>query len=409
MANLGNTTRPAYVYDAETDTWLPIGVGAHSHDQIPASIVDAKGDLIVGTAADTVQKRTVGADGSYLVADSTQTTGLNWAGPSTVAGKNVVINGGFDFWQRGTTITSTSGFLNSSYLADRWYLYYYGGGNTSNYTASQQAQTPGAIPGCETQYYIRHAFPASNATAYWETFNRIEDVRTFAGQTVTISFWYRNSSSTIAPNIEIMQNFGTSGSTAVYSYPGPTAINSNWTRHVLTTTLGSVVGKTIGANSYLQFKLYWGPSASSASSFNFDIAGVQIELGSVPTLFSRATGTLQSELAACQRYYFRYGGNAVYEMFGSGQTWNNTNAAIQVRSPVTMRIPPTSVEYSTLYVGIYGAAGGGGVTSLTQLQGSRDVHLVQANVTPGNFTSNTFYQMFASNSTSAYIGFSAEL
>jgi hypothetical protein len=32
MANLGNTTRPAYVYDAETDTWCPIGVGAHTHD-----------------------------------------------------------------------------------------------------------------------------------------------------------------------------------------------------------------------------------------------------------------------------------------------------------------------------------------------------------------------------------------
>ena len=73
-----------------------------------------------------------------------------------------------------------------------------------------------------------------------------------------------------------------------------------------------------------------------------------------------------------------------------------------------MRTNPTSVDYANLYVGIYGAAGGGAVTSLTQLQGSRDVHLVQANVASG-FTANQFYVMQANNSTSAYIGFSAEL
>ena len=234
---------------------------------------------------------------------TTSVFGTNgWAGYD-VAGKNKIINGGFDYWQRGTSATTASGFLNTGFLADRWTNYYYGGGNVANYTVSQQAQTPGSIPGCETPYYVRHAFPAASSTAYWETIHRIEDVRTLAGQTITISFWARNSSATVAPNIELMQNFGTGGSTAVYSYPGAPPITAAWARYTVTTTLGSVSSKTIGAGSYLQFKLYWGPAGSSITAFNYDIAGVQIELGSTATNFSRAGGTIQGELHACKRYF----------------------------------------------------------------------------------------------------------
>jgi hypothetical protein len=43
------------------------------------SIIDAKGDLIVGTAADAVSRQGVGADGLVLVADSSQATGVKWA------------------------------------------------------------------------------------------------------------------------------------------------------------------------------------------------------------------------------------------------------------------------------------------------------------------------------------------
>ncbi len=46
---------------------------------IPQSIVDAKGDLIVGTAADTVGRLAVGTNGFYLSADSSTGTGLAWA------------------------------------------------------------------------------------------------------------------------------------------------------------------------------------------------------------------------------------------------------------------------------------------------------------------------------------------
>ena len=46
---------------------------------IQPSIVDAKGDLIVATAADSVDRLAVGSNGQYLKADSTAATGLSWA------------------------------------------------------------------------------------------------------------------------------------------------------------------------------------------------------------------------------------------------------------------------------------------------------------------------------------------
>jgi hypothetical protein len=46
---------------------------------IPNTTIDAKGDLLVGTAADTVGKLSVGTDGYFLKADSATATGLTWA------------------------------------------------------------------------------------------------------------------------------------------------------------------------------------------------------------------------------------------------------------------------------------------------------------------------------------------
>jgi hypothetical protein len=79
MTTIGTTSRPAYVYDAQTDTWIPVGVGPHSHDNyVDKVLIDAKGDIFVGTAPDTVARLAVGAEGSVLVADPTAATGLAW-------------------------------------------------------------------------------------------------------------------------------------------------------------------------------------------------------------------------------------------------------------------------------------------------------------------------------------------
>ena len=47
----------------------------------------------------------------------TQNRVISTLADSAIAGKNFIINGGFDFWQRGTTFTSPSSW---TYSADRW-------------------------------------------------------------------------------------------------------------------------------------------------------------------------------------------------------------------------------------------------------------------------------------------------
>jgi hypothetical protein len=86
MATISNTPRPGYVWDATDNVWYPIGVGGHGHPDyitqataVNPTIIDAKGDLIAGTAADTVSRLAVGTNGQYLKADSTAGTGLAWA------------------------------------------------------------------------------------------------------------------------------------------------------------------------------------------------------------------------------------------------------------------------------------------------------------------------------------------
>ena len=68
-----------------------------------ATAIDAKGDLVVGTGADTFSRLAVGTNGYTLVADSAETTGLKWAAPASGGGYTLINTGGTAL--SGTSIT----------------------------------------------------------------------------------------------------------------------------------------------------------------------------------------------------------------------------------------------------------------------------------------------------------------
>jgi hypothetical protein len=71
---------------------------------VPKSLVDAKGDLLVATAADTVGRLGVGSNGHVLTADSAEASGVKWAAPSA--------GGSLDVRDEGTSLTSAATRLN---------------------------------------------------------------------------------------------------------------------------------------------------------------------------------------------------------------------------------------------------------------------------------------------------------
>ena len=83
---------------------------------IVKTIVDAKGDIIAATAADTVSRLAVGANDTVLTADSTASTGLKWG---TISGGGMTLLSTTTLSGATTTISGISG----SYLSLKAVIY----------------------------------------------------------------------------------------------------------------------------------------------------------------------------------------------------------------------------------------------------------------------------------------------
>jgi hypothetical protein len=367
--------------------------------------IAAKGDLLVGTAADTVAALTAGSNGDTLVADSAATTGLRWQG-SMAAGRNAIINGGMDIWQRGTSFTS---FPNTTtFTTDRFYSYRSDLG--SGLTVSRQSSGLTGI-----QYAIRVARDSGNANTSSNFV--VQDIETsnsipFAGKSITFSFYaragadYSATSSAlsylIASGTGTDQRLGT-GYTGAVTLTNPSiTLTTSWQRFTSTVTVGSTA-------TQLGFSFRAIPTGTAGANDWFEVTGVQLELGSVATPFSRAGGTIQGEIAACQRYYFRMNSNAVssFAPFAQGGAVSTTSSEQFITFPVTMRTAPSSIDFSTLSL-IDAAGGTEAVTALTLGQRTLQSALLTATVASG-LTQHRYYRLLANNSASAFVGLNAEL
>jgi hypothetical protein len=337
----------------------------------------------------------------FSASDINDTNGtINLIGQTTnfYAGKNKIINGDFEVWQRGTSFTVTG----AAYTADRFRV-----SADVAVTVSRQTFTPGTAPvaGYEGEFFHRTTCAATTASVDLAQF--IEDVRAFAGQTVTLSFWAKANVATTW-TVYARQNFGSGGSANVDTAAATTAsLTTSWQRFSLNITLPSVTGKTIGTSSYLGIIGYI--VGASANSKVLDFWGFQLEAGSVATAFQTATGTIQGELAACQRYYYRTVSNGLFMSFGVGNAASTARFDPILPFPVTMRIAPTAVDFSTLAtLNNYGT----GVTAISTLvigfsSPNSAIFTVISSGTP--FISGTNYYLLANNSTTAFVGVSAEL
>jgi hypothetical protein len=365
MAELkGGTTGQVLSKTSNTDmdfTW----VAQDDSNAIQNAIVDAKGDLIAATAADTPARLAVGTNGQVLTADSTAATGLAWAtassGSSNVAGKNAVINGGMDIWQRGTSFTSFP--TTSTFTADRFYCY--GNSLAAGITVSRQATNDTTnLP--FIQYTARIARDSGITST--QQINYLMDVETansipFAGKAVTLSFYARRGAN-YSPTSNLLNYQWRSGtgtdqrmangytnSTQIAS-DGSVTLTTTWQRFTITGTMGATA-------TQMGLQFFSNPTGTAGANDWFEITGIQIEAASTATAFSRAAGNIQGELAACQRYFQKT--NNQSEVPATAPSANPINC-LNASSTLVVGIPPfkTSMRVSptvTLYSPVTGTSG----------------------------------------------------
>lgn len=297
------------------------------------------GDLAYSSAtANTNTRLGIGSTGQVLtVSGGVPTWATASTGSSNVAGKNAVINSAFDTWQRSTSAT----FNNTlSYpAADRWYGVSLGGGPTCT-MSRQTADTTGLTYGMR---YGRNSGQTATGDIYvGNTFESINS-KQFAGQTVTLSFYAKKGAD--APSTLVSQirtGTGTDQASSTLFSTGWTGgannsqsntITSTMTRYTYTVTLGSTVNQIMVAFSYSS-------TGTAGSNEWFQIEGVQLEIASSATAFSRNASTAALELAACQRYYYK----DTKAVLRADQTLANSIVYGVYYLPQEMRTTPTLTQ-----------------------------------------------------------------
>lgn len=337
----------------------------------------------------------------------TRSNDLANIGPGYQTGnRNILINGDMKIRQRATLTTTTNSY---QYTADRWWVF--SGAAT---VGAPIYSTTTTLPGFFN--ILRVGRQGSNtgvgAIAVGQTIESI-NVYPLQGKTVTLSFWARSgvnfSSASSALLTQITQ--GTGIDQGVLG-----SINQTWTGFNSTTIGTATLNLTWQKFNYtysvpltateLNVQFLYIPTGTAGANDWFDITGVQLELGSVPTPFEyRPIG---QELALCQRYTYRISGPAGNPHFALGSAASTAIVYIPIRFPVTMRgvQSSTTVTSSAVAVSDFTAANTGGTITTNPLWNTPESCLVQYN-SSGLTTYRPYAITFTANT--GFLQFDAEL
>lgn len=220
-----------------------------------------------------------------------------------VAGKNFIINGNFDIWQRGVSFAAAGASTTSTYTADRW-----NSGANNNITISRvSASTEGSTYAIRMQ---KNATTTAGGDAFICHTIESSEAILLAGKTVTLSFNVRKGADYSGSAVYCLPRFGTGiDEGSLLGYNGQWSGYSQTIQTVVPTTSMIRYTKTfIVPSGTKEIMLLMGMQglATSAAGTNdwIEFEKIQLEIGSSATVFSRAGGTIGRELALCQRYYW---------------------------------------------------------------------------------------------------------
>jgi len=232
-----------------------------------------------------------------------------------VGRKNLIINGGFDVWQRGTTGSAVSNFMMVS--ADRW--------DAVRTSLDQEIDSYGNS--------YAHCVCGNFADTNYLSYN-VEHPRKLLGKVLTVSFKIKSDDG-LGSNAKVWARYYNSSNT--YTVPLDTAFtySSSWTTVAATFTMPTTPVKS--DNYGLQIFIAANNASTNDNTKSFDVKEVQLELGSVATDFEhRSYG---EELALCQRYYETAGSSHWATLDGSANVQYSFNPIYNFA--VTKRVAPT--------------------------------------------------------------------
>ena len=277
-------------------------------------------------------------------------------------GENLIINGDFAAWQRGTSqLTAVDGYGSS----DRWHNQRY----LSSRSVYRQDFTAGQtdVPG-NPAFFKRTQFTTGGAGyALTKMAQLVEDVSRLGGETVTLSFWAKSNTTAKPIAVEFEQFFGTSGASAEITGIGGQSITigTTWAKYTHTVAVPSTASKTITAGNHTKINIWFDAAAEYNSRVdslgpqtgNMDIAMVKLEFGSAATDF---IPELPGEtLRKCKRYFERMGGDAgLQRVIGSGMGFGNGGG--NIRCPIVFepkRAKPT-ITHAGNFEAVIGSTSG---------------------------------------------------
>lgn len=298
---------------------------------------------------------------------------------------NILINGGFEFWQRNTSFSSPA---NDSYVADRWRTISDG---TPTFTVAREAGAANIDSVGTYSFKLDVTAVGGSTILFFVQF--LENFADYRGKTISFSIRVKASAAN-----SVCLRVSDAGGSNTYS-----ARNTGTGFETLTVT-HTVNALASGINIGFGF-FSAGGAPTAVRTCYFDSA--MLVVGSTPSIF--VGKDYQTELAQCQRYcslLAKIDGNT---HIGAGMNISGTDSYVYCPLPVQMRVDPTVTIFTQTDFRLWSSAGGtinatavavlGTYTSPTSI-------LLQVTVASGLSTGNS---TLLRGTTAGYVLLEAEL